>query len=562
MNSFVSSPRSERIVILGQGIAGSVLAWQLHWQSKAVTLVNSSDRPCASTVAAGLIMPISGKKFTLQKDYASKVIQAEQFYSRVEDAVVQNIYQKISVFRSFVSQGDRDFFLNERYGSVRDLVELIHGPEGRPVGFLMEGARLNVPAFLRCTAQFFRREHQYIDADLDPATGISVHEKHVQISSMQLTADRIVFCQGASGVGNPWFPEIPDHPLRGEILKIQLENPLAYDAVVGDYWLTPDHAFNFDQSVPSSATTYLLGATYDRKDLTSETTDAGRNELLSALPVMVDGPCRVKGHVSGIRAGTRRREVVMEVHHQYPHVGILNGLGSYGSLLAPWAAEQFLSIQQKAIGKTQATTPLIRRGNSLTSKAHTIVRRAVVRGDAVLDATAGNGYDTVFLAGLTETQNVFAIDIQQTAITNTRERLREAGLAGVQLLHGDHAKEIERIITALPQEITGFGAVMFNLGYLPGSNKIDTTQAESTVKALRLSEKILRPCGVITVIAYRGHSGGQEEAAAVLKLAEEFNDCRTDVIESESSDPTSPVLIVFRKMQCSAGNEMKTTSQP
>lgn len=562
MNSFVSSPRSERIVILGQGIAGSVLAWQLHWQSKAVTLANASGRPCASTIAAGLIMPISGKKFTLQKDYTSKVILAERFYSRVEDAVAETIYKKISVFRGFMSQGDRDFFLNERYGSVGDLVELIYGPEGRPVGFLMEGARLNVPAFLRCTAQFFRREHQYIDADLDPATGISVHEQHVHISSMQLTADRIVFCQGASGVGNPWFPEIPDHPLRGEILKIQLENPLAYDAVVGDYWLTPDHNFDSDLSAHSSSTTYLLGATYDRKDLTAGTTDAGRNELLSALPVMVDGPCKVTGHVSGIRAGTRRREVVMEVHHQYPHVGILNGLGSYGSLLAPWAAEQFLSIQQKSIGKTLATTPSIRRGSSLTSKAHTIVRRAVVRGDAVLDATAGNGYDTVFLAGLTETQNVFAIDIQQTAIINTRERLREASLSGVQLLHGDHARELERIITAVPQGITGFGAVMFNLGYLPGSNKIDTTQAESTVKALRLSEKILRPGGVITVIAYRGHSGGQEEAAAVLKLAEEFNECRTDVIESESSDPTSPVLIVFRKMQCSSGNEMKTTSQP
>lgn len=562
MNAFVSRPGSERTIILGQGIAGSVLAWQLHWQSKAVTIVNSPDRPCASTVAAGLIMPISGKKFTLHKDYASRVVLAEQFYNRVEDLAGEKIYRKIRVYRHFLSQGDRDFFLNERYESVRGLVEVIQEPDGRPVGFLMEGARLNVPAFLRCTERFFRRNHQYISADLDPGTAISVQETQVQISSLQLTADRIVFCQGASGVGNPWFPEIPDHPLRGEILKIQLDKPLAHDAVVGDHWLTPDHFFDSGWSAPISATTYLLGATYDRKDLTAGTTEAGRNELLSALSVMTDGPCNVVGHVSGIRAGTRRREVVMEVHPRHPHVGILNGLGSYGSLLAPWAAEQFLGVQQNAIGKTQATTPSIRRGNSLTSKAHTIVRRAVVRGDAVLDATAGNGYDTVFLAGLTEPQKVFAIDIQPTAIVNTRERLREAGLTGVQLLQGDHATELERLASDVPSGAVGFAAVMFNLGYLPGSDKIQTTQAESTVKALRLSEKILRPGGVITVIAYRGHSGGQEEAAAVLRLAEEFDECRTDVIESESSDPMSPVLIVFRKMQCSAGNEMKTTSQP
>lgn len=561
MNEFVSSPYPTHTIILGQGIAGSVLAWQLHWQSKAVCLINSPDRPRASAVAAGLIMPISGKKFTLHKDYALKASVAEQFYRRVEDAVGAKIYNKIRVFRRFVSQGDRDFFLHERYRSVRDLVELINSPEGGPVGFQMEGARLNVPAFLQHTEQFFRRDHQYICVDLDLANGIALHEQHVEIRSVPITADRIVFCQGAAGGENPWFPGVPDHPLRGEILKIQLENPIDYDAIVGDYWLTNDQFNDSSPLAVGSPLTYLLGATYDRKDLISGTTDAGKDELLTALRDMVAGPGKVTGHISGIRPGTRRRDVVMEVHRQYPHVGILNGLGSYGSLLAPWAGEQFLSLQQEAIGKRQATTQPVRRGSTLTSKAHTIVRRVVIRGDAVVDATAGNGYDTVFLAGLTETRRVFAIDIQQTAITKTRERLREAGFTGVQFLLGDHAEELGRIATAVLPGDPGFGAMMFNLGYLPGSDKVETTQAGTTVKALRLSRQLLRPGGVITVIAYRGHSGGQEEAAAVLKMAEEIEDFRTEVIESEFSEPTSPVLIVFRKMLSSAGNEMKTTSQ-
>jgi glycine/D-amino acid oxidase-like deaminating enzyme len=558
----VSQKRSQSTLILGQGLAGSVLAWQLHWQSEAVILVNSPRIPRASAVAAGLMMPVSGKKFTLHPDFSSRLQQAESFYRRVENSLGTNICRKISIFRRFLTQGERDFFLGERYESVKELVQLVPGTDSGPTGFLMQGARLNVPVFLKRTEQFFREHHCYVDSDVNPETDVVVGERQVEIRPLNLTADRIVFCQGAAGQGNPWFPGVPDQPLRGEILTIQRTSGLEYDVSLGEFWLTPVHANEDIQDELSAGNRFLLGATYDRTNVTAGTTDAGRDELLSALPGLVDGPWEVLEHRSGIRAGTRRREVVAGFHSKHRHVGIVNGLGSYGSLLAPMAVQKLLN--EPATRTSSSTNSSVNRGRgaeALTSKAHTIVRRAVVFGDYLLDATAGNGHDTEFLSGLTDASRVTAIDIQQTAIEKTRERLKSAGRSGVNLLCGDHADEIAGILRERSDLAGVFGAVMFNLGYLPGSDRIRTTQTKSTVLAMAAAVRLLRSGGVMTVLAYRGHPGGAEEAHAAREVADQFPECQVDVIDGDHAEPTSPVLIVVRKLTSTEGNALKTTSQ-
>lgn len=128
----------------------------------------------------------------------------------------------------------------------------------------------------------------------------------------------------------------------------------------------------------------------------------------------------------------------------------------------------------------------------------------------MVDATCGNGHDTVFLAQLVGKQGrVLAFDIQAQAIENTRQRLIEAGLADrVQLIQADHA----RLDEYLPDKIK---AAMFNLGYLPGSNHLFTTSALTTVAALEHCMKRLVGGGLVTVVAYPGHPGGGEEIEQV-----------------------------------------------
>lgn len=141
--------------------------------------------------------------------------------------------------------------------------------------------------------------------------------------------------------------------------------------------------------------------------------------------------------------------------------------------------------------------------------ARKIIRERVQEGETVIDATMGNGNDTLFLAQLVKDKGkVIAYDIQPLAVEKTRERLEREGLAErVEMRLASHEEMSELDVHA--------GAIMFNLGYLPGGDKEITTQAASTIRAIQSGLQLLRPGGVMTVMIYWGHSAGEVEKEAV-----------------------------------------------
>ena len=155
-----------------------------------------------------------------------------------------------------------------------------------------------------------------------------------------------------------------------------------------------------------------------------------------------------------------------------------------------------------------------------TTLAHRIVATILQPGEVAVDATVGNGHDTLFLARQVGPQgHVYGFDVQEEALVRARRRLEEAGLhERVTLLQRGH----EHMAEAVPATWHGrIGAVLFNLGYLPGgSDRTCVTRPETTLPALDAALRLLRPGGVLTVVAYRGHPGGAKEAEAVRQWAE------------------------------------------
>lgn len=146
----------------------------------------------------------------------------------------------------------------------------------------------------------------------------------------------------------------------------------------------------------------------------------------------------------------------------------------------------------------------------LTTLAQQRIKRIVKAGDTCIDATMGNGHDTLFLAqSVGASGHVYAFDIQNAAAETTGELLiRNQLQSKVHLIVADHQTMHDYITDPIK-------AIMFNLGYLPGGNKSIITQTSNTLAALNTSIKLLTSPGCLTIIAYPGHLGGEEEAAAI-----------------------------------------------
>lgn len=138
--------------------------------------------------------------------------------------------------------------------------------------------------------------------------------------------------------------------------------------------------------------------------------------------------------------------------------------------------------------------------------SHLIMKNILANGDVVIDATCGNGHDTLFLANLVgKAGSVYAFDIQAEAINNTRQKLIENNLLDrVKLIHDTH----ENIDNYLDVLIDG---AMFNLGYLPNSNTSLITLPNTTLVAVQKVLALLKEGGLVTIVFYTGHSGGLDE---------------------------------------------------
>ncbi|GKT04141.1 class I SAM-dependent methyltransferase [Furfurilactobacillus entadae] len=150
--------------------------------------------------------------------------------------------------------------------------------------------------------------------------------------------------------------------------------------------------------------------------------------------------------------------------------------------------------------------------NNALSFSHQLLEPTIQLGDTVVDATVGQGNDTRFLAArVGKTGHVLAFDIQQAALDETATMLTLTGLRPqVALIHDGHEHLVDHI-----NDNTMISAAMFNLGYLPGGDHSLITRGQTTIAALQTCCDHLRRGGLITIVVYTGHPGGQTEADLV-----------------------------------------------
>ncbi|WP_040207558.1 class I SAM-dependent methyltransferase [Neobacillus jeddahensis] len=176
--------------------------------------------------------------------------------------------------------------------------------------------------------------------------------------------------------------------------------------------------------------------------------------------------------------------------------------------------------------------------------AKSILKKAVQPGDIAVDATLGNGHDTVFLAELVgETGKVFGFDVQMEAIRSSEERLQQNKLTErVTLFHAGH----EQLSLMIPSEWQGkITGAIFNLGYLPGSDKTIFTRPETTIAAIEQLLEWMAPEGIIVLVIYHGHEQGAVERDSLLEYCQQLDQKRAHVLQYQFiNQQNNPPFIV------------------
>lgn len=322
------------VIVIGQGLAGTTLAWQLRRRGQRIVVMDREAAISSSRIAAGLITPVTGKRLAKSWRWDELRPAAIEFYRVIEDQTgVSVLHQKPSV-RLFVDQTECDEYRKREAGMLAGLVrdadvnrDWLLAPFG---GFEMpSAARLDVLRYLDVSREVFRQDDSYTQADVDPGLDVELLVDGVRIRRLNLEARMLVFCRGFGAKPDPWFGSIRFNAAKGEILTLRIPG-LAEDRVIHrGVWLAP-----------IGGGVFRAGSTYEWDDLSATPTAAGRAEIQSRLRAFLRVPFEVVDHHAAVRPVIDAGFPVLGRHPRRPQLAYFNGLGSKGSLLAPFFAEQ------------------------------------------------------------------------------------------------------------------------------------------------------------------------------------------------------------------------------
>ncbi|WP_176758715.1 NAD(P)/FAD-dependent oxidoreductase [Thiohalorhabdus denitrificans] len=318
-------------LIVGGGLAGSLLALALLERGRRVALVDQPRAASASRVAAGLLTPIGGRRLTRAGPLEELLPAAIRTYRRAEERTGRALLREVDTLRLCRGAEEAEHYRRRRADpDFRPYLGApVAGSEEEPEAYPVHGGGvLDTEAFLEAAAEIVAASGTLRRGVVDPKD-VTVGPEGVAWG--ELRADRVVFCEGYRVRENPWFHWLPLTPVKGEVLGGRLEEGL------------PDRPVNRKVTlVPWGDQEFLLGSTFDRHNVDEVPTAAGRAELLHQLPGLLgERPeVEVTEHRAGIRPAPTDHHPLLGCHPRESRACVLNGLGARGALIGPYYAER------------------------------------------------------------------------------------------------------------------------------------------------------------------------------------------------------------------------------
>jgi len=324
-------------IIVGQGLAGTCLASELIDRGKKVLLFDSPVMPSSSEVAGGLFNPVTGRNMVLTWKWNLLFPFLKRFYSNLEQKLGAKFIHDLPLYRPFANNKE----LNEWQGrSAEDrykpIIDFISTEPYRPeyVMNLFGGIMLKQAGYLdaRLFLAHFRTllgEKEALIEDQFMPENINFNPNSVVYN--EYSARKLIFCDGPIGFGNKLLKEIRFHPLKGEVLQIEID-------------FESDFILNRNAFVLPRDGYFVAGSNYDLKDTSWEPTSKGKKEIEDKIDKILNKDYKIISHRAGLRPTTHDRRPVLGLLPAYPQIGVFNGLGTKGVSLAPYFANQFASF--------------------------------------------------------------------------------------------------------------------------------------------------------------------------------------------------------------------------
>ena len=323
-------------LIVGFGLAGGLLAWELLQRGSQVAVVDPGETN-ASQVAAGLINPVTGKRFAKAGEIDHLLPAARAYYAALSAVFMRPFYIEKPMLRLLRSEKEviqcrkrlddddyRDYLGGIALPSATDgfAAACFGSLEQKQTGHLLTRPLLACLTAYLCARSAYRQAHfDYRD--------LSVNQV---LQWRDYRPRRIIFCEGFRVRDNPWFSWLPMQPAKGEILTLEHALPIPEQLFNDGHWL-----------LPIGSARVRLGATFDRENIDMEITDHAKAELVTAgerfFPGLKDA--KLIAHEAGIRPCTQDRQPIIGKHPTLSQLYVFNGFGAKGSVMIPWYCRRF-----------------------------------------------------------------------------------------------------------------------------------------------------------------------------------------------------------------------------
>ena len=333
-------------LIVGQGLAGSLLGYELLQAGKKVLLVDPNETNTSSKVAAGLYNPITGKK--MQKTWLADTLFPflETYYGNLGQTLNAQVIFPMGIYRPFLSLEEQNDWMGRsaedaykpylqevstRSASIPHLSDPLGGLHLQKAGYV------HLPRLLAAFRQYFLERNSLETGHFQEE---ELHtEPEIQYKNQAFEA--LIYCNGTAAQVHPLWQWLPFRPVKGEVLEVKTAQPLPYVVNRGVFLL------------PTQEQTWRIGATYQWKDLNHIPTEAAKEELLQKTKEIWKGTLQVVDHKAGVRPATVDRRPILGKHPERKGVYLFNGLGTKGVSLAPYFARQ---MAQHLLTGTQIPT--------------------------------------------------------------------------------------------------------------------------------------------------------------------------------------------------------------